>query len=99
AIHLLFAGEKSKSTQPVPHPDVHPETKHLVDISVPVAPLKDLLTMKLSSFRPKDVAHLEVLDEVGLITPALEKELSPVLQQRLTDARKQIAESKPDIEG
>src|ERR1035441_1429767 len=29
AVHLLFVGEKSKSTQPFPHPELHPEEKRL----------------------------------------------------------------------
>jgi hypothetical protein len=99
AVHLLFVGEKSKSTQPFPHPELHPEQKHLFDINIPVAPLKDLLHMKLNSLRPKDIIHLETLDDVGLITPALERELPPALQDRLKEARKQIAENKPDVEG
>jgi hypothetical protein len=98
AIHLIFAGEKSKSTQLSPHPALHPENKQLFDIAIPVAPLADLIRMKLNSLRPKDVIHLETLDDVGLITPAIERELSPVLQERLKEARKQIADSKPDVE-
>jgi hypothetical protein len=39
------------------------------------------------------------LDEAGLITPALEEDLPPVLRVRLGEVRKQIAENKPDIEG
>jgi len=99
AIHLLFAGEKSKSTQPLPHPEVHPEERLLVNIRVPVAPLQDLLQMKLSSLRPKDLVHLEILDEAGLITPTIELQLPPVLQERLQQARKIIAENQPDVEG
>jgi hypothetical protein len=98
AIHLFFAGEKSKSTQLSPHPALHPENKQLFDIAIPVAPLVDLIRMKLNSLRPKDVIHLETLDDVGLITPVIERELSPVLQERLKEARKQIADSKPDVE-
>jgi hypothetical protein len=99
AIHLIFAGERSKSTQPLPHPALHPEDKRLFGITIPVAPLQDLLQMKLNSLRPKDIVHLETLDEVGLITPAVECGLSPTLWERLTEARKQIAENKPDVEG
>jgi hypothetical protein len=98
AIHLIFAGEKSKSTQVSPHPVLHPENKQLFDITIPVAPLVDLIQMKLNSLRPKDIIHLETLDDVGLITPVIERELSPVLQERLKEARKQIADSKPDVE-
>ena len=73
AIHLIFAGERSKSTQPLPHPALNPEDKHLFGITIPVAPLTDLLQMKLNSLRPKDIIHLETLDEVGLITPVGER--------------------------
>ena len=98
-VHLIFVGEKSKSTQPPGAPDLHPEEKDFLGIAVPVAPLRDLLQMKLNSLRPKDLVHLEILDEAGLITPALEGELPLALQERLRDARKRIAEDKPDVEG
>src|ERR1019366_4403249 len=75
AVHLIFVGEKSKSTQPLPHPEIHPEEKHLLGITIPVAPLKDLLQMKLNSLRPKDLIHIETLDDVGVITLPLEREL------------------------
>ena len=55
--------------------------------------------MKLSSLRPKDLVHLEILDEAGLITPALEGELPLALRDRLKEAREQIAGDKPDVEG
>ena len=97
AIHLIFAGEKSKSTQLSPHPALNPENKHLFGVTIPVAPLADLIQMKLNSLRPKDIIHLETLDEVGLIIP-VERELSQALQERLQEARRQIAESKPDVE-
>ena len=99
AVHLLFVGEKSKSNQPFPHPELRPEEKHLFGLSVPVAPLADLLHMKLNSLRPKDLIHLETLDDAGLITPALERGLPQALQERLKEARKQIAAYKPDVEG
>ncbi len=99
AVYLIIVGEKSKSTQPFPHPELHPEEKNLFGITIPVAPLTDLLHMKLNSLRPKDLLHLETLDDVGLITPDVERQLPPVLQDRLEEARKQIAANKPDIEG
>jgi hypothetical protein len=99
AVHIMFVGEKSKTTQLLPHPEIHPEEKHLFGLSIPVAPLQDLLQMKLTAFRPKDITHLEILDDLGLITPAIEKHLHPSLLERLKSARNQIASSKPDIEG
>jgi hypothetical protein len=41
AVHLIFAGEKAMSTQPLPHPGLHPEEKNFLGIAVPVAPLRD----------------------------------------------------------
>jgi hypothetical protein len=99
AVHLIFVGEKSKSTQPLAHPELHPEEKDFLGIAVPCAPLRDLLQMKLSSLRPKDLVHLEILDEAGLITPALEGELPLALRDRLKEARERIAGDKPDVEG
>lgn len=54
--------------------------------------------MKLNSFRPKDEAHLEILDTCGLITPSIEAGLPEGLKQRLAQARKRytIEESEPD---
>jgi hypothetical protein len=98
AVHLLFAGEKSKSTQPLPHPDVRPESITLLGLSVPVAPLADLVRMKLTSFRPKDLVHLQILDETGLLSPAIERSLPAELTSRLVQARIQFAADEPDVE-
>jgi hypothetical protein len=87
AVHLLFAGEKPKSSYPVLNPQIRPEEKELFGFIIPVAPLIDLLILKLNSLRPKDLVHLEVLDEVGFITPEIESELPEELRSRLQDAR------------
>jgi hypothetical protein len=63
AVHLLFVEEKSGSTQPFPHPALQPQLLPEFGSLVPVAPLLDLLQMKLTSFRPKDIVHLGLLDE------------------------------------
>ncbi len=90
AVHLLFVGEKPRSTHPLPNPSIHPEEKHLPSFGllIPVAPLRDLVQMKLNSFRPKDETHLETLDKCELITPAMEADLPAVLRERLAQARK-----------
>ena len=98
AVHLVFSGERSKSTQPLPHPPLQPEMKSIFGLLVPVAPLSDLVRMKLTSFRPKDVAHLEILDETGLISASVEAALPPELESRLAMARQQFAEGRPDVE-
>ena len=89
AVHLLFAGEKPRSTYPLTNPAIQPEEK-VVDefgISIPVAPLRDLIQMKLNSFRPKDETHLEMLDECGLITAEMVDDLPDILRERLAQAR------------
>ena len=98
AVHLVFSGERSKSTQPLPHPPLQPEMKSIFGLLVPVAPLSDLVRMKLTSFRPKDVAHLEILDETGLISASVEADLPDELRGRLGMARQQFAEGRPDVE-
>jgi hypothetical protein len=54
---------------------------------IPVVLLADLVTMKLTSFRAKDEAHINDLDEQGLITPEIEASLPPILRDRLARAR------------
>jgi hypothetical protein len=90
AIHMFFVGEKPKSSYPVQNPDLDPEEKHLFGLTIPVARLRDLLILKLNSLRPKDVVHLEVLDQVGFITPGSEESLPAVLRARLELARQQF---------
>jgi hypothetical protein len=52
----------------------------------------------LNSFRPKDLVHLEILDETGLITAEMEATLPAALQDRLTMARQQFAANESDFE-
>ena len=100
AVHLLFVGEKARSSHPVPNPDIHPEAKHLPEfgLSVPVAALPELVQMKLNSFRPKDETHLEILDQCGLITPSIESALPDVLKERLVQARKRYSVDQSEDE-
>jgi hypothetical protein len=52
-----------------------------------LAPVADLVRMKLTSFRLKDRVHLQDLDSVGLITPEVEATLSEPLHERLREVR------------
>ena len=99
AVHLRFAGERSRPREPLPYPELDPEEKRLLSLDVPVAPLKDLLQMTVSSLRLKDRAYIQILDEAGMITPALEDQLPPFLRHRLAEARMFMAQSEPDVEG
>jgi hypothetical protein len=58
AVHLLFAGEKPKSSYPVLNPQIRPEEKELFGLIIPVAPLNDLLILNLNSLRPKDLVSI-----------------------------------------
>jgi hypothetical protein len=94
AVHLMFVGEKPRSSHPLPNPELNPEEKYLpqVGLTIPVARLRDLVQMKLNSFRPKDETHLEILDSCGLISPAIKASLPEVLQTRLEAARKRYSD-------
>jgi hypothetical protein len=99
AVHLLFVGEKPRSTHPLPNPAIDPEEKRLPQfgMSIPVARLRDLVQMKLNSFRPKDETHLETLDKCKLITSSIENDLPEVLKERLTEARKRYAAGEEEV--
>lgn len=98
AVHLVFVGEKSRSSHPLVYPPIRPEDKEVLGIAVPVAVLADLVQMKLNSYRAKDLVHLEVLDSSGLITAEIEGQLPAVLLERLGAARQQFSEEEPDVE-
>ncbi len=84
AVHLLFAGERVK-----------PDDLEAVPYSLPeqsqkgflIAPVVDLVHMKLTSYRLKDQVHIQDLDHAGLITPEIEQTLSEPLLARLLEVR------------
>lgn len=82
AIHILWAGEVVKQS-PHPTPDFDetqlresPEGYLCIDI-------KRLVFLKLTSFRPKDVAHLQDLAQWRLITQPIQDSLPADLKLRL----------------
>ena len=52
-----------------------------------LAPVADLVRMKLTSYRLKDKVHIQDLDAVGLITPEVEAALPETLRARLREVR------------
>ena len=52
-----------------------------------LAPVADLVKMKLTSYRLKDRVHIQDLDGVGLISAEMETGLPEVLRQRLAEIR------------
>ena len=84
SVHFIFIHEKVRSDYVEAVPGSPPE---LSSEGFSVAPVRDLIRMKLTSFRLKDKVHIQDLDGVGLITPEIEAELSDVLRHRLAEVR------------
>jgi len=83
AVHLLSLNEKVRPGYAEAVPASQPET---TNEGILVAPVIDLVRMKLTSYRLKDRVHIQDLDGVGLITPEIEAHL-PTLQNRLQEIR------------
>jgi hypothetical protein len=83
-IHMVFAGEKVRPEylEPVPFSEPTRTAEGIL-----IAPVADLVRMKLTSFRLKDQVHIQDMDSVGLITPEIEKSLPEVLRERLKKVR------------
>ncbi len=84
AVHLIFLNEKVRPdyAEPVPASDPVPTAEGIL-----LAPVADLVRMKLTSFRLKDRVHIQDLDAVGLITPEIASSLPQPLQLRLAEVR------------
>jgi hypothetical protein len=85
AIHLIFAREKVRTEYTEPVPDISQPAR--MEEGAFIAPVVDLVRMKLTSFRLKDQVHIQDMDSVGLITPAIEESLPAALRERLSQVR------------
>ena len=83
-IHIVFLGEKVRPEYLEPIPGSPAER---CKYGFLIASVKDLVVMKLTSFRMKDQVHIQDMDSVGLITPEIEADLSEPLRQRLAEVR------------
>lgn len=85
AVHVVFAGERVRADylEPVPAFSEAVRTSE----GIVVAPVVDIVRMKLTSFHLKDQVHIQDLDRAGLITPEMEALLPEALRARLTDVR------------
>jgi hypothetical protein len=84
SVHFVFVNEKVRREYVEPVPCSAPaRTKE----GMLIAPVADLVHMKLTSFRLKDKVHIQDMDSVGLITPEIEATLSPILAERLAEVR------------
>jgi len=84
AVHVIFAGEKVRSVDLLPAPEIgESEATPMYR----VVALESLVRMKLTSFRDKDRTHLRDMIDVGLIDeswlPRLPVELSSRLKELL----------------
>jgi len=91
AVHLVFVQEKVRSEYLEPVPGFSKPT--LTEEGYLLAPVSDLLRMKLTSFRIKDKTHIIDMDSVGLITPEIEDSLSEPLRRRLQQVRDEERQS------
>jgi len=85
AIQFIFVREKVRPEYVEPVPDFGEAT--ISSEGVFIAPVADLVHMKLTSFRLKDRVHVQDMDSVGLITPEIEAGLSDILRARLAEVR------------
>ena len=84
-VHLLFIGEKVRPADLEPIPGFSEPTRTAEGILL--APVADLVRMKLTSFRLKDQVHIQDLDAVALIATEIEQALPAPLRVRLTEVR------------
>jgi hypothetical protein len=85
AVHLVFVREKVRPDYLEAVPDFSQPVRTAEGVLL--APVADLVRMKLTSFRLKDRVHLQDLDAVGLITVEVEGTLPPRLRERLRELR------------
>lgn len=85
AIHMVFINEKVRLEHPKAVPGFSEPT--LTEEGILLAPVADLVKMKLTSFGMKDQLHLKDLDSARLITPEIESTLTVALRGRLAEVR------------
>jgi hypothetical protein len=84
AIHLVFAHERFRPDDFEAVPFSEP---YLTSEGILLAPIADLVRMKLTSFRLKDKVHIQDMDSVGLITSEIEDSLPDWMRERLREVR------------
>jgi hypothetical protein len=80
AVHLLFAGEKTRPEHPLPAPEIHTVAD---PADFRVLALEPLVVMKLMSNRDKDRTHLRDLIGLGLLDALWLAKLPSELSSRL----------------
>lgn len=82
SVHLLFAREKVKDTDPVPAPDTSEAEQGR---RFKVLNVEALVRMKLVAFRRKDQVHLQDMTRLGLIDASWPDKYPQVLAARLRE--------------
>ena len=80
AVHLLFAGEKTRLDHPLPAPEIQTVND---PANFRVITLESLVTLKLLSNRRKDQVHVDDLIGVGLIDQSWLTKVPAELKDRL----------------
>lgn len=80
AVHLVFANEKVRPQEPLPHPDVS-ESEDAGAFRV--ISLDALVRIELTAFRDKDRMHLRDLIDAGLLDERSMAKLPAILSNRL----------------
>jgi hypothetical protein len=84
-VHIIFANEKVRPEYVEAVPGIsHPKRSKR---GYWIAPVADLVRMKLTSFRLKDKVHIQDLDSARLITAEIEASLPEGLRARLAEVR------------
>ncbi len=85
AVHMVFVNEKVRAEYLEAVPGFSEPTR--TEEGILLAPVADLVKMKLTSFRMKDQLHLKDLDSARLITAEIEAGLGETLLGRLAEVR------------
>ncbi len=80
-IHLIYANEQVRPGEPAPNPD--PSDSERADEDFRILSLDALVQIKLTALREKDVDHLQLMLELGLIDRTWLDRVLPSLRDRL----------------
>lgn len=87
-VHIIWAGEKVRPEYLHATPTLPPVSSTRIDGEIYYLQLLDLVVMKLTSFRHKDITHIQDLLYWKLLTPAIQRKLPPDLLLRLEDIKR-----------
>lgn len=88
AVHFVFSREKVRADYLTSVPEISPS--EATEEGFPIAPVADLVRMKLTSFRLKDQVHIQDMDAVGLFTAEIEESLPQLSRERLLQVREAV---------